>query len=360
MVCAALLSSDFPGQAFAADASMERPSGSEDLLLHALSLPQGYSAADGTVDSAGTLHVVLVRGGDAFYSKRGKERREFSAPVRINARPGTVVAQGPAGPKLDIGPGGEIYVVRHHWRDPLSDVYIASSNDDGATFKESKLGRGLLPNVAVAPDGIVYVIWIGTEKVSGVQMAAPLQITRSTDGGRTFATPSVIRGSPVACGCCLPDIEVNAHGQVLVAYRGADANVRDIHLLRSRNGISGFTSTLVHADNWILNACPNSGPVLAFDDPTGTLAVAWSSEGRALMAFSPDFGQTFMPPEVLPDRAGEPEGSPLLGFDTHGVAAVAWKAEREARGILLRRERSVYFFGESGLFALEPQIGAEQ
>ena len=105
---------------------------------------------------------------------------------------------------------------------------------------------------------------------------------------------------PKVCDCCQTSA-ARIDGGVIVAYRDrSDREVRDTAVSRFVNG-AWTPPTVVHADNWEINACPVNGPVVAAMGRS--VVVAWytlaGGTPRAKLAFSHDAGVTFAAPIVL-------------------------------------------------------------
>jgi hypothetical protein len=99
------------------------------------------------------------------------------------------------------------------------------------------------------------------------------------------------------CECC-PTTAVATSRGAIVAYRDRSAaEVRDIGVIRLENG-KWTPPTLVHRDNWQINACPVNGPALAASGDR--VVLAWfTAEGdrpRVHAAFSSDAGATWSSP----------------------------------------------------------------
>ncbi len=121
------------------------------------------------------------------------------------------------------------------------------------------------------------------------------------------------------CDCCQTDAAMTPSGPV-IAYRGRDGDeVRDILLARFTDG--GWTRARVHADDWVIAACPVNGPALAAAGDQ--VFVAWYTEadGRPALrlAASADAGARFGPAHAVA------EGAALLGrVDLALFAGALW------------------------------------
>lgn len=342
-----------------ADAAHGAPAlASSPLDLVRVAVPSGLAVTGLAVDSAGSPHVTLSGSGDAYYARVRGDRIKADELVRVNSQAGTVGAHGEAGPKISIGSAGRLHVVWHNWTPETGGIVYCASREPGrAAFSPAvTVGRGILPNVAAGDSGVVSVVWLGEGSDGGdggdAVMAAPLTLATSLDGARSFGASSPVAGAPIACECCLPAIRFNNLGGVVIAFRGAESNVRDVFVARGRQPGGEFTIVRVHEDNWVLKACPNSGPAFVLDEGRGILAVAWASQEKALLAISEDAGRTFRAPEIVLGAAPTIGEFPMAGVDARGGVGVAWATRHGARGIALRRSLDAYFVGESGLFVL--------
>lgn len=135
---------------------------------------------------------------------------------------------------------------------------------------------------------------------------------------------------PMTCDCCQTGAHADASG-VLLVYRGRDAGeTRDIHL-RRRTAAGWQPARRVHADDWVMPACPVNGPaVTAY---AGNAWVAWytAPQGEPLLrlAHSSDGGASFGAPRV-PDRGTGVQGRVQVAADADGLW-LAWLRE-EGRG----------------------------
>lgn len=136
------------------------------------------------------------------------------------------------------------------------------------------------------------------------------------------------------CDCCQTDVALAAKGPVLV-YRDRTADeIRDIALVRLRDG-RWTAPARVHADGWKMPACPVNGPaVVARGDD---IVVAWytAADGtpELRLARSDNDGATFGAPRVVA-RGPEVQGRVDLAMDAHAVY-LAW-IDEDSDGQTLR------------------------
>lgn len=252
-----------------------------------------YAAWVGTTDGVSDVWLATVDA-DGF----------VSAPVRVNDVPGDAAPHFQAPPQVAVGPDGSVYVawtnntIIEGRRFPASNLRFARS-DDGVTFEPALTvnddaggppSSHTFHNLLVAPDGTIYVSWLDGRR----DEAAPVEV-HPAEGG-----PAV---SPAVPG---PDVRVAA----------------------STDGGRTFGPSRV-VD---MQTCPCCRTAMAVG-PDGTLFVAWRKiyEGDVrdiVVARSHDHGATWSEPvRVAPDDwvfPGCPHAGPSLAVDGEGALHVAW------------------------------------
>ena len=187
--------------------------------------------------------------------------------------------------------GGEEDVTR-------AQVQLIRSSDRGVTWSAPVvvaefLGRGarapdgkevrdgsIIPQVAVAPNGTMYVVWQDA-RFTGVRDA--IAISRSTDGGLTWSTPTRVN-SNANVTAFTPQVHVRADGVVGVTFYdfrsepGAGA-ATDYWLARSSDGGATWTETRV-ANTFNLAQAPQVSGAYFLGDYTGL-----ASSGTAFIPF---------------------------------------------------------------------------
>ena len=289
-----------------------------------LRLPEGGRLPRAVIDAAGALHVVYVTGepraGDLAYVTRAPGDAGWSAPRRVNSRPGTVAGLGPIdGGQIALGPDGRLHVV---WftMNPAEFLYTRTRAAGGGFEPQLALaaGEGVVeagPAVAADRTGNVYVFW---HTGDGAAAERAVFMTVSHDGGRIF-TPARPVNAPDAgaCECCALHALADPAGAVHVSYRGAGGNVRrGQRLLTSLDQGATFTDDPI--DPWDLNACPIATTSLT-PGPDG-LAVAWETAGQVHVA-----------PVDAPARRASPAGAaefrrknPAAAVNHRGETLLAW------------------------------------
>jgi hypothetical protein len=368
----------------------------------AFPLPRGDTICWNPVLSFGPSHILfyLFQASESDFSSRlylsrsTDEGTTFSAPQPIEGAPARS-AGGQWDPALAVEQAtGRVYA---SWEEfgpgPTfrSSVWVASSTDGGRTFtrgvpvESSGPIDASNPQLALAPDGRLFVAWIDTAAWSRGcfsprrRCGAPgrLFVSTSTDHGRTFTGP-VLVDTRLHLGCTssrrphcddvhftgvsglLTIAATSAAGGVVVAWFEPVGGRNRVLVARSADG--GRT--------WTAPRATGAGPGRRDDQqfrpqlsvaPNGRLDLAWydRSVGRqdVYVASSSDGGRTFGVPGRVSDRSSDPGLGPpdlyfgdaaRISFGEHLGAAstddsvlVAWTDTR--RGSRSNAKQDVYF-----------------
>ena len=221
-----------------------------------------------------------------------------------------------------------------------SDIYLTYSKDNGQTwappFKphhDPTRGQHAFPSLFEVPGNTLGLVWLDAR----AQAAHPDDLEASIslryaafDGSWKQTADAEI--DPRVCECCSTSSALTSDG-VLVAFRDrSDSEIRDIAVSRLERG-KWTPATLVHADNWEIDACPVNGPMLS---ARGRQAVvAWftvkKDQGQAWAAFSSDAGRTWGAPIRLDDAASLGRVGVDLLDDGSAVATWVEYANRRAQ-----------------------------
>ncbi|MGJ4803182.1 sialidase family protein [Luteimonas sp. SDU82] len=141
------------------------------------------------------------------------------------------------------------------------------------------------------------------------------------------------------CDCCQTAVATTTRGPLLV-YRGrSEGEVRDV-LATRYEGTQWRTPAPVHADGWVMPACPVNGPDVAAQGDA--VVVAWYTEAggqpELRVAASADAGDRFAAPVTL-DAGAEVLGRVAVAMDAQ-QAWVLWLRERAGRQSLWLSRRS--------------------
>lgn len=219
------------------------------------------------------------------------------------------------------------------------ELRLSKSTDGGRTFAPSALvnddGQVIqhtFDSVQTAPNGTLHMAWIdGREgkKEPGTFVA------RSTDQGRTVAKNVKIDDD--TCVCCRTAVATSVDGVVYVAWRKIfEGHVRETVVSRSMDGGQTFSSSVVVGhDRWVYPACPHRPASLGVDRQ-GRLYVVWYTEGAdetpaIYLAYSDDQGKTFSTKKQLNRSKGTFPDHPQMAVDPAGRIAVVWEERSPVR-----------------------------
>ena len=303
-------------------------------------------------DDAGNAYVVglpfgpgLSLIGIAVY-KSSDGGRTWGAPKLIHASSGDD-KQWAAGDNNPASPHyGNVYAV---W-DNGSAMAFARTTDRGVTWKGFKSGGvdqpagtslpgisdSFAPEVNVAVDGTVYIVWVNGEN-SGTE----IKFVKSTDGGDSFSAPAVAASGITNLGATLPNTNgwphfATAMFRVLtlatgctstgnhVVFAWADTRDGDSHIYYRHSGNGGAS--------W--DGAPSGQPLLTGklasaagmqdfhpqlqSTPTGEVGCAFYEYGptgggefppnliNVILAVSTDQGKSFTNRVTVTDRAWDP------------------------------------------------------
>ena len=305
--------------------------------LTVLATPAGPQSGEPflATDTTGGVHMTWIeRTADSTHAVRYArlDGDRWSTPSTIVERKDLFVNWADF-PSVIATPSGRLLV---HWLQRSGsgkyayDVRIAQSADKGATWSEGSVlhtdrSDGEHGFVALwnAPNDSVRGAWLDGRFMKGGEGgkgAMSLQsVATAPNGTAGKEEPLDIR----TCDCCQVAATVTPSGAI-VAYRDrTDDEIRDIAVIRHVDG-KWTSPSVVHADNWHIEACPVNGPALA--SRGDTVAIAWftgaQDTARVRVAFSTDGGQQFAPPVRV--DGGTPAGRVGITLDDNGDAIVSW------------------------------------
>jgi len=285
----------------------------------------------------GARTVAWVSAPDGGSDGRMYVSTNDAPPVEVTDSLGPIEPHGEAPPKLAYGPDGVLHAVYVVGREvpgrrfPMSALRYVRSTDQGATWSTpesvtdaSVFGSYNFHALHASADGTVYVSWL-----DGRDGASAAYMTRSTDGGHSWATNIRVAPEEEACPCCRTAMATGADGSLYLAWRTVlPGSIRDIVVARSSDrGDSWSEPVRVHADDWKFDACPHAGPSLQVDDE-GRLHVAWwtGKEGSAGVwyARSEDGARTFDAPIPMGVADFSRPAHAQLALGDSGRVVVAW------------------------------------
>ncbi len=269
--------------------------------------PRQADLWDATLGPDGRVHVVysvkaaagVKRGAsDLFYlATTDAQLHAWSEPFVVPAGELTVTVGGERKACIAVLPDGTVLI---SW--PSGGLIgAARTTDGGPTWmavspRDPKApGHADTMTMSDGRTGRVAVAWTDTASVGrgDDKLAAPVHVAISVDGGLTFAPAASInddlRG---ACVCCTPDVAFDDAGDLWVAYRASESNVKETCVARVApdGSISG---AIASDDEWHLVGCPMNGPELAVSGDGQTVSVTWTRGEAIRGAVSGDGGRSF-------------------------------------------------------------------
>jgi hypothetical protein len=129
------------------------------------------------------------------------------------------------------------------------------------------------------------------------------------------------------CDCCQTSAAATASGALLVYRDRSDDEIRDIYAVRF-DGKAWSAPKRVHADEWMMPACPVNGPAVAARGDRAVVAWYTAANDRPAvkLAASADGGTSFAPP-VLVDEGAAVLGRVAIAMDAN-QAWVLWMREQ--------------------------------
>ncbi|MFN0176834.1 MAG: T9SS type A sorting domain-containing protein [Saprospiraceae bacterium] len=256
----------------------------------------------------------------------------FSIPVNLNPDSIPIFAASWAGPDL-ASHGDTVYVVFKETPEDASGIYIVRSFDGGANFSapfrvDSIVnGKSRFPAVSTDANGHPLVAFMKFNQSWG---DAHYVLAKSADNGSTFGPDELGSGfsGGAVCDCC-PASVTSSGNTVALLYRDNLNNLRNSWAGISFDNASSFGAGIeIDNTDWMINACPSSGPdgIIIGD---GLYSVFMSAaSGKTLCYRSHSSLSTFQLESIEP-LTGEFAGLGQQNFPriaTAGIAAaVVWR-----------------------------------
>jgi hypothetical protein len=275
------------------------------------------------VRASGDIFLLRVNDQNLWLQTSSDGGDSFDDGVRVNDV-GEVSSHAESTPQMLVRTMHEFYCV---WEATdghgHSGLRFARSMDWGKSFSKSvevepsdKSGQGFF-TMAVAPDGAVFVAWLGRDRGQAGSGSSALYLARSANHGQSFEKSAKI--ATRVCPCCRPSIAFDSSKHVYITWRGVlDGDVRDMLLAASNdNGVSFAPAARVASDGWQINGCPHSGASLAVEN--GRLFISWhtvkNGQPELYLAWSDDRGKHFSKPALAAGNILDANHSRLISLE---------------------------------------------
>lgn len=250
--------------------------------------PEGEIQPQVRVDAEGVLHLLTV----APQVESGEVRYRTSEDGGFVWAPPIAVGRGVAsdttrrGARLALGRAGRPHVAWPGAPDDADALLYTRLDEKRLAFEppRSVVTGHAVPDAAcaIAADGSgrVWILW-HAPGVSDEELSRNLWIARSNDDGATFEPERALVDEPVgACAAGAPAIEYDGDA-LYVLYRGAgERNEHGMRLLVSWDGGETFEGRAL--DSWTSAKCPSGGAAL-HPGPLGMMG-SWQRAGALSIA----------------------------------------------------------------------------
>jgi hypothetical protein len=308
-------------------------------------------AASGAASKEGHTHLAET---DLWLARSADGGKTFSAPVRVNAKPGAVWGFPASKPRVMVAKSGTIHVFYpgNHVIGKTGMAIVlpmyTRSIDQGRTFSAPSV-LGAVPttdNSAVVKGGLsnaecfgtmtvdnrggVFAYWIDTRDMSDAVPNGKIFSAVSLDDGVTFSKDFEVFPAD-ACPCCQLTATTDA-GRIFMGSRQVSAKgTRDSVVAVSTDRGRTFERRVRWGGApWPIEACPLKPTALAINGDT-VLAAAYDGGATPQAAYvsrSGDGGKSFAPAVQLHPGAAVSDAPVLAVLDGRIVAA--WHAKTGA------------------------------
>jgi BNR repeat protein len=226
--------------------------------------------------------LVYGAGNAVFFVGSTDSGKTFGNPVLVSA--GGPLALGMhRGPRVAFAKDAIVVsaIVGEKGKGQDGDLLAWRSTDGGRTWSPPVRVNDVVGapreglHAMAASGGLVFAAWLDL-RAPGMRVYG----ASSTDGGATWSANRLVYASPSGdvCTCCHPSVAIDAAGQVLVMFRNALGGSRDLYLARSTDGGKTFaTPAKLGQGTWKLEACPMDGGDLAVAHG-GRVSTVWRRE----------------------------------------------------------------------------------
>ena len=227
------------------------------------------------------------------------------------------------------------------------NVNLSISRDGGTTWSKpivphrdgTQTEHGFVSMIPA--NGGIAAVWLDGRKMKAGEHGAEghgtaaneMSLMQTTIGlNGTLGAENLLDGR--VCECCQTSAAATPDGMAVVYRDRSEKEVRDIFIVRQKNGKWSSPQNL-SKDGWEINGCPVNGP--AISSSGRNLGVSWFTavreQPRVYAVLSSDGGETFSAPMGVDD--GNPIGRVDIIALSSRDALVSW-VERTAQGAEVR------------------------
>ena len=234
-------------------------------------------------------------------------------------------------PKVIFKPSGEILAIWGTESNSTKNKYAGSisyaqSFDNGATWTAAKpLVRDTEGydqryfDVALLPNGEAAIIWLDNRKTTPQDGSALFYAT--TNGINGFSGEK--RLLQPTCQCCRTKLFIDSKNNIHAVFRGIiQDSIRDmVHVVSSDGGKTFSAPRRISNDNWVINACPHTGPTMT--ENSDGLHFTWYTGGKqegALYTSLKNGSSSFQQPATLSEKGKHPQ----MTAAPDGTLATVW------------------------------------
>ena len=239
----------------------------------------------------GTLWLAWMAGGQVSVANSKDGGRTYSAPAQVTQGKPNLDWGPDARPKIALDRKGDIAVAFSTFRDKAfnGEVFYSRSTDGGKTFASPKpitdnTESQRFEALGFGPDGALFAAWLDKRNRVPVQKAgkkyegAALFFAGSGDDGASYAPARMVVDN--TCECCRLGLAFDPSGHPVVAFRNIfEGGIRDHAIVTFKDGGMPGDVHRISTDEWQVAACPHQGPGLSIG-PDGTYHVVWYTNGK--------------------------------------------------------------------------------
>jgi hypothetical protein len=315
----------------------------------------------------GYVYEAWTGCGGIGFARSTDSGASFSPAVTLPGSTGS-----PGDPDVAVAPDGTVYIVFMMLQNGQNYPVVDASSDHGATFPQvtslippDPLNWGDSPNIAVGPDGTVYVTWDFGPQSSSVVWRCSLVgscsytagdlnvvVQKSTDGAKSFGPIIPISPGYPYSGADNAPIVVDPAGHLDVLFQDYPTSGKKHTLSPAANY---FTTSDDEGTTWSTPVAVGAAvgtmsttewwnqPGIGID-AGGNLYAAWDTQGKAAngartdtgwLSYSVDGGATWSAPVQAPsDQKNVPHIMEVTGGRA-GEAYVGWLSDSNHLGYAL-------------------------